>query len=259
MDLLQAIVLGIVEGLTEFLPVSSTGHMILAGHFLGVNQDSDFVKTFEIAIQLGSILAVLFMMWRKLVNSFDIWIKLAIGFIPTGLIGLFAYKYIKAFFVPETVAYMLIFGGFVFLFTEYWFARKKDYSPKQELKNISYKEAFIIGLCQSLAMIPGTSRSGATIVAALWMGFSRTLAAEFSFLLAVPTMFVATGYDLYKNHSLLNQDNLSILLVGGIVAFLVAIVSIKLFLNFVKRFSYTSFGIYRIVLGGVFLWYFWYS
>ena len=259
MDIFQAVILGIVEGLTEFLPVSSTGHMILAGHFLGVNQDDDFVKTFEIAVQLGSILAVIFVLWRHLIHGLDVWVKLMIGFIPTGIIGFFAYKWIKMLFVPETVAYMLIIGGIVFLMTEYWILPRKHKNkiPKEGLDKISYKEAFIIGLCQSLAMIPGTSRSGATIIAGLWMGLSRTLAAEFSFLLAIPTMLAATSYDLYKNYALLDWANSFILLLGGIVAFIVALLAIKLFLGFVKRFSYISFGFYRIVLGGVFLWYFW--
>ncbi len=260
MDIFQAVVLGIIEGLTEFLPVSSTGHMILAGHFLGVDQNSDFVKTFEIAVQLGSILAVIFVLWRHLCHGFDVWIKLIIGFIPTALIGFFAYKWIKMLFVPETVAYMLIIGGIVFLLTEYYILPKKYINkiPKDGLNNISYKEAFIIGLCQSLAMIPGTSRSGATIIAGLWMGLSRTLAAEFSFLLAIPTMLAATSYDLYKNYALLDWTNSFILLIGSLVAFIVALLAIKLFLGFVRRFSYASFGFYRIILGGIFLWYFWF-
>lgn len=256
MDFFQAIVLGIVEGLTEFLPISSTGHMILAGHFLGVNQDDDFVKTFEIAIQLGSILAVLFVMYRQLFKGIDIWIKLMIGFIPTGLIGLVLYKYIKAFFAPQTVAYMLIFGGIIFLWIEYR-NRKNPQCKKEELAKVTYKEALIIGLCQSLAMIPGTSRSGATIVAALLMGFSRTLAAEFSFMLAIPTMFVATGYDIYKNIAILDGQNIGLLLLGGIIAFVTALLTIRLFLNFVSRFSYNAFGVYRILIGGIFLIYFW--
>lgn len=258
MDIFQAIIMGIVEGLTEFLPVSSTGHMILAGHFLGIDQESDFVKTFEIAIQLGSILAVLFVLHQKLLRGFDIWIKLIVGFVPTGLIGFFAYKYIKAFFVPQTVAYMLIFGGIVFLWIE-WRNKKRDSQVfgKSDFNQISYKEAFIVGLCQSLAMIPGTSRSGATIVAGLLIGFSRTLAAEFSFMLAIPTMFVATTYDIYKNLEILDTQNITLLLVGSVVAFLTALASIKIFLGFVSRFSYVPFGIYRILAGIVFLFYFW--
>lgn len=255
MDIFQAIVMGIVEGLTEFLPISSTGHMILVGHFLGIEQESDFVKTFEVAIQLGSILAVIFVLHQKLLKGLGVWVKLAIGFVPTGLIGFLAYKYIKDFFHPQMVAYMLIIGGFVFLWIE--LRDKSAAYKKQSLGEISYKEAFIVGLCQSLAMIPGTSRSGATIVAGLLMGFSRTLAAEFSFMLAIPTMVAATGYDVYKNLGVFNMDNLGILLIGGVVAFITALFSIKVFLGFVSRFSYVPFGVYRIILGGLVLFYFW--
>ncbi len=255
MDIFQAIMMGIVEGLTEFLPISSTGHMILAGHFLQIDQESDFVKTFEVAIQLGSILAVVFVLYQKLIKGFDIWLKLMVGFVPTGLIGFLVYKHIKTLFHPQTVAYMLIIGGIVFLWIE---LRKKNESyKKQSFEEISYKEALLVGLCQSLAMIPGTSRSGATIVAGLLLGFSRALAAEFSFMLAIPTMVAATGYDLYKNYAILNMQNLWILLIGGAVAFVVAFISIKLFLGFVSRFNYIPFGIYRIFLGGLVLLYFW--
>ncbi|MCE3036283.1 undecaprenyl-diphosphate phosphatase [Helicobacter sp. faydin-H20] len=256
MDFFQAIVLGIVEGLTEFLPISSTGHMILAGHFLGVEQDSDFVKTFEISIQLGSILAVLFVLYHKLFKGLDIWLKLCVGFVPTGLIGFLAYKYVREFFTSQTVAVMLIIGGIIFLLVEYRQQRSRK-TKKDDIAKITYKEAFIIGLCQCFAMIPGTSRSGATIVAGLLMGFSRTLAAEFSFMLAIPTMFAATGYDIYKNLNILDSQNLAILFVGGVVAFISALLSIKLFLRFVSRFSYISFGYYRILIGVIFLFYFW--
>lgn len=255
MDIFDAIIMGIVEGLTEFLPISSTGHMILAGHFLQINQEGDFVKTFEIAIQLGSILAVVFVLYQKLIKGLDVWLKLMVGFVPTGLIGFLLYKYIKELFHPQTVAYMLIIGGFVFLWVE--MRKKNNAYKKQDFEAISYKEAFVIGLCQSLGMIPGTSRSGATIVAGLLMGFSRTLAAEFSFMLAIPTMVAATGYDMYKNFAIFDTQNLWILFVGALVAFLTALMSIKLFLGFVSRFSYIPFGIYRILIGGVFLFYFW--
>ena len=256
MDIFQSIILGIVEGLTEFLPISSTGHMILAGHFLGINQEESFVKTFEIAIQLGSILAVVFMFYKKLIHKIDIWIKLLVSFVPTGIIGFIAYKYIKQLFAPQVTAYMLIIGGLIFLWIE-WREKNQKVVKKVGLDSISYKEAFIVGLCQSFAMVPGVSRSGATIVAGLLSGFSRTLAAEFSFLLAIPTMFAATGYDLYKNFDLLSASNTTLLLIGGCVAFLVGLLSIKVFLSFISRFSYVPFGIYRIFVGVVFLAYYW--
>ncbi|MFC3868384.1 undecaprenyl-diphosphate phosphatase [Helicobacter equorum] len=250
MDFFDAVVLGIVEGLTEFFPISSTGHMILASSMLGLPQD-EFLKTFEIAIQFGSILAVLFLFYPRLLQGVDIWIKLCIGFVPTGICGLFLYKYIKQLFDGYVVAIMLIAGGIAFLLIEYW--HKNKVHQTNEVTQISYKQAFLIGLMQCLAMIPGTSRSGATIIGGLLLGLNRRVAAEFSFLLALPTMFAATGYDVYKNLHILDNTNVSILLIGGVVAFLCAIVAIKVFLAFVSRFSYVPFGIYRICIGALFL------
>lgn len=249
MDFIHAVILGIAEGLTEFLPISSTGHMILLSNLIGLEQ-SDFLKTFEVAIQLGSILAVLVLFFKKLTHHFEIWLKLLAGFIPTGLLGLTLYPLIKNFFQPAVVAYMLIFGGIVFLIIEYFY---KPQHRIEHLSQISYKQAFFIGLFQSLAMIPGTSRSGSSIVGGLLLGLNRKCSAEFSFLLAIPTMFAATGYDLYKNFDLLNLQNLQLLLVGGIVAFLTALAVIKVFLKFISAFGYGFFGIYRILLGGIFL------
>lgn len=249
MDFLHAIILGIIEGVTEFLPISSTGHMILASKLMGLSQ-SDFLKTFEISIQLGSILAVLILFWHKLTHHFSIWIKLFIGFIPTGILGLTLYEKIKTFFDPTTVAYMLIFGGFAFLIVEYFY---KPQSKLEHISQISYKKAFLIGLFQSLAMIPGTSRSGATIIGGLLFGLSRKCSAEFSFLLALPTILSATLYDLYKNSNILTTDHLQILVLGTFVAFITALCVIKIFLNFISRFSYRFFGIYRIILGLIFL------
>lgn len=249
MDFIHAIILGITEGLTEFLPISSTGHMILLSSLIGLDQD-DFLKTFEVAIQLGSILAVLVLFFKKLTHDFEIWLKLVVGFIPTGLLGLTLYPLIKNFFQPIVVAYMLIFGGIVFLIIEYFY---KPQHRIEHLSHISYKQAFFIGLFQSLAMIPGTSRSGASIVGGLLLGLNRKCSAEFSFLLAIPTMFAATGYDLYKNFDLLSLQNLQLLLVGGFVAFLTALGVIKVFLKFISVFGYGFFGIYRILLGSIFL------
>lgn len=250
MSFFDAIILGLVEGLTEFFPISSTGHMILASSVLGLKQD-DFLKTFEIAVQLGSILAVLFLLYKRLMQGIDIWIKLAIGFVPTGICGLFLYKHIKALFDGYVVAIMLILGGIVFLLIEYKH-KGREYAVN-EVSQISFKQAFLIGLMQCLAMIPGTSRSGATIIGGLMLGLNRRVAAEFSFLLALPTMFAATGYDIYKNLHTLDSANLVLLLVGGIVAFISALGAIKFFLFFVSKFSYVPFGIYRILIGALFL------
>lgn len=249
MDSVYAIILGIIEGMTEFLPISSTGHMILASKIMGLGQ-SEFLKTFEVAIQLGSILAVLVLFYRKLTHGFDIWFKLAIGFIPTGILGLTLYRFVKDFFNPLTVAYMLIAGGIVFLIVEYFY---KPQHKIESIEKISYKKAFFIGLFQSLAMIPGTSRSGATIMGGLLLGLNRKCSAEFSFLLAIPTMFAATGYDLYKNIEILNTQNIQTLLLGAFVAFITALIVIKVFMRFVSHFGYGIFGIYRIILGSVFL------
>ncbi|MGI0405800.1 undecaprenyl-diphosphate phosphatase [Helicobacter himalayensis] len=250
MNFFDAIILGLVEGLTEFFPISSTGHMILVSSVLGLKQD-DFLKTFEIAVQLGSILAVLFLLYRRLMQGIDIWIKLTIGFVPTGICGLLLHKHIKALFDGYIVAIMLILGGIVFLLIEYRH-KGKEYAVN-EISQISFKQAFFIGLAQCLAMIPGTSRSGATIVGGLLLGLNRRVAAEFSFLLALPTMFAATGYDVYKNLHILDSANLAIMLVGGAVAFVCALGAIKFFLFFVSRFSYVPFGIYRILIGALFL------
>ena len=256
MDILQSIILGAVEGLTEFLPVSSTGHLILTSELMGIKQDS-FHKTFEIIIQLGSILSVLFVFKDKIIpnnrESITLWKKLIVAFIPTGILGFLFYKHIKALFVPETVAFMLIFGGIIFIALEYF--HKEEKIKINNTNEISYKQAFFIGLFQSVSMIPGTSRSGATIVGGLLLGFNRRVATEFSFLLAVPTMFMATAYDVYKNYEQFNFDNTLILIVGFLSAFTFAFFAIKTFLTFVAKFNFIPFGVYRILIGVIFLYY----
>ena len=253
MDLIYAIVLGIVEGLTEFLPVSSTGHLILTSKLLGIQQDM-FHKTFEVIIQLGSILAVIFVFWERLFkNSLELWVKLAIGFLPAGILGFLLYDLIKMLFAPITTSIMLIVGGIAFIVIEIFYKEKEHHT--KEIAEISYKQSFLIGIFQALAMIPGTSRSGATIIGGLLLGCNRKVATEFSFLLALPTMIIASGYSAYKNYAVFNADNLLILAVGFVVAFLSALIAIKLFLGFVSRFNFIPFGIYRIILGIAFLFY----
>ncbi|WP_416861149.1 undecaprenyl-diphosphate phosphatase, partial [Helicobacter ganmani] len=206
MDLLHAGILGIVEGLTEFLPISSTGHLILTSELLGIPQDA-FHKTFEVVIQLGSILAVLFVFWEKLSkNSLNLWVKLCIGFLPAGTFGFLFYSYIKALFAPITVSIMLIIGGIAFIALEVF--HKERESLIQNIEEITYKQALWIGFFQALAMIPGTSRSGATIIGGLLMGCNRKVATEFSFLLALPAMVVASSYSLYKSHTTMDFENL---------------------------------------------------
>ncbi|HEF7873243.1 TPA: undecaprenyl-diphosphate phosphatase [Campylobacter jejuni] len=252
MENLYALILGIIEGLTEFLPISSTGHMILGMTILGIDID-EFWKSFLIIIQLGSILAVIFVFWRKLFQGLDIWLKLAVGFFPTGVIGLFVAKYLNALFNGWVVVGMLIFGGVVLILIE--LAHKNKQYRINFLEEISFKQAFCIGIFQSLAMIPGTSRSGASIIGGLLLGFNRKVAAEFSFLLAIPTMIIATAYSIYKEPELLsNANSLIPLAIGFITAFVVAVLVIKFFLKFISKFDFIPFGIYRIILGFLFFY-----
>ena len=252
-NIFKYILIGIVQGLTEFLPVSSTGHLILTSKLLGIQQDM-FHKTFEVIIQLGSILAVIFAFWERLFkNSLELWVKLAIGFLPAGILGFLLYDLIKILFAPITTSIMLIVGGIAFIVIEIFYKEKEHHT--KEIAEISYKQSFLIGIFQALAMIPGTSRSGATIIGGLLLGCNRKVATEFSFLLALPTMIIASGYSAYKNYAVFNADNLLILAVGFVVAFLSALIAIKLFLGFVARFNFIPFGIYRIILGIAFLFY----
>jgi len=253
MTIFDAIILGTLEGLTEFLPISSTGHLIMASHLLGLEQTNAH-KTFEVSIQLGSILAVLFLFAKRLLVDKILWLKIIIAFLPTAVFGFLFYKTIKALFGIETVAIMLVIGGIIFLIIEY-FRRNHDDSKDKTIDDLSIKEALTIGLFQSLSMIPGTSRSGATMIGGLFAGLSRKSAAEFSFLLAIPTMFVATFYDLYKNRSEMIIDDYSLLAVGFVTAFIVAFITVKAMMKFLTTHTFVAFGIYRIIVGLVF-WFF---
>jgi len=247
MTIIDAIILGFVEGLTEFLPISSTGHLIVISQFLGLEQTNAH-KTFEVAIQLGSILAVLFLFAKRLLVDKMLWVKIIIAFLPTAIFGFLFYKTIKSLFGAESVAIMLIVGGFIFLIVEY-FRRDHDDKTDKTIDDLSIKEALTIGLFQSLSMVPGTSRSGATMIGGLFMGLSRKSAAEFSFLLAIPTMFVATFYDLYKTRNEMIIDDYSLLAVGFVTAFVVAFFTVKAVMNFLTTHTFIVFGIYRIVFG----------
>ena len=247
MTVIDAIILGIVEGFTEFLPISSTGHLIVVSSFLGLEQTNAH-KTFEVAIQLGSILAVLFLFAKRLLVDKMLWVKIIIAFLPTAIFGFLFYKTIKSLFGMESVAIMLIIGGFIFLIVEY-FRRNHDDSKDKTINDLTIKEALTIGLFQSLSMVPGTSRSGATMIGGLFAGLSRKSAAEFSFLLAIPTMFVATFYDLYKNRHEMIIDDYSLLAVGFVTAFVVAFFTVKAVMNFLTTHTFAVFGIYRIIFG----------
>ena len=247
MTIFDSLLLGAVEGITEFLPISSTGHLIVVSSFLGLEQTNAH-KTFEVAIQLGSILAVLFLFAKRLLVDKMLWIKIIIAFLPTAIFGFLFYKTIKSLFGAESVAIMLIIGGFIFLIVEY-FRRNHDDSKDKTIDDLTIKEALTIGLFQSLSMVPGTSRSGATMIGGLVAGLSRKSAAEFSFLLAIPTMFVATFYDLYKNRNEMIIDDYSLLAVGFVTAFIVAFFTVKAVMNFLTTHTFIVFGIYRIIFG----------
>lgn len=251
MSFLQAFIIAVIEGLTEFLPVSSTGHMILADSLLKVS-DPEFAKTFEIVIQLGAILSVVLLYRKRFLKSTGIYFKLFVAFIPTGIIGFLAYKTIKTYlFNPVTVSVSLIAGGVVLILLDRW--SKKEESRYADLEELSYAAAFKIGLIQCLSMIPGVSRAAATIFGGVYAGFNRSQAAEFSFLLAVPTMIAAAGYDLLKEKDSIHSEDMSLLLFGGAVAFVVALLAIKAFIAFLSKYGFKHFGYYRIVLGMAFL------
>jgi len=250
MTLIDALILGTLEGLTEFLPISSTGHLILASELLGLEQ-TDAHKAFEVSIQLGSILAVLFLFAHKLLANTLLWSKIIIAFIPTALFGFLFYKTIKTLFGIETVSIMLVVGGVVFLIVEY-LRKDHDDTHDKTVENLTMKEALMIGLFQSFSMVPGTSRSGMTMLGGIFAGLSRKSAAEFSFLLAVPTMFAATFYDLYKNRSTMVIDDYSLVAVGFVTAFIVAFVTVKWMMHFLTTHTFVVFGIYRIVVGLLF-------
>lgn len=260
-----AAILGVVEGLTEFLPVSSTGHLIIVGHLLGFQGDK--AETFEVIIQLGSILAVVVMFWRRLFGLIGLsfgkavhegtghgrlsLIHILCGMVPAVVIGLLLHDQIKALFTPQNVFYSLIAGGILLLVAE-WL---KPTKPKAEgLDDMTYRQAFLIGCFQCLALWPGFSRSGATISGGMLMGVSRFAASEFSFLLAVPMMLGASALDLYKNLDILSVQDLPLFATGFVAAFVVALLAIKSFLSVIKRISFVPFAIYRFFVA-LLVWY----
>lgn len=249
MTLIEALYLGIIEGLTEFLPISSTGHLILASHALHIPQ-SDFLVAFEIAIQLGAILAVLYMYWKRIFTVSMIK-RLCVAFLPTGIAGFVLYPHIKQLLTnPLLVGATLTLGGIIILFVENMYYKWKEDGAIIMRHDVTYKEAFLLGIYQVLAMIPGVSRSGAVIIGGLLMKLDRTMLTEFTFLLAVPTMSAATLYSFYKNYDIVLQaGNISALLVGMLTSFVVATFVIKLFLDYVRKHTFVVFGFYRILIG----------
>jgi undecaprenyl-diphosphatase len=251
MNIIHVIILAIIEGLTEFLPVSSTGHMVIASSLMGIDKD-EFVKLFEVVIQLGAILAVVVLYFKRFVRSVDFYIKLVIAVIPAVILGLLLKKYIdKLLESPLVVAVAFVVGGIILLFVDNWFNRPVI----KEEKNISHLTGFKIGVFQCLAMIPGVSRSAASIVGGMSQKLSRTAAAEFSFFLAVPTMFGATVKDLwdFKKKGLFNtpdfHQDVKFLIIGSVIAFIVAMMAIKSFITFLEKRGFKLFGWYRIVAG----------
>lgn len=253
MDFLQAIIFSIVEGTTEFLPISSTGHLIITSEVLKITQ-TNFVKDFEIIIQLGAILSIVVLYFRDFLKNKLIWQKVLIAFLPTALVGLLLFKFIKSFLLGNLYITLisLLIGGIALIILELIYKEKKHHVGS--IEKITFKNAFIIGIFQSLAVIPGVSRSGATIVAALFLGTKRKTAAEFSFLLAVPTMLAATGLNILESKFFYNSYEWSLLAVGFLGSFIVALVVVKLFLKYIQNHTFIPFGIYRIVIAIIF-WY----
>ncbi|MDP3244896.1 MAG: undecaprenyl-diphosphate phosphatase [bacterium] len=251
MSFLDAIVLSIIEGLTEFLPISSTGHLILAGKLLGL-ATTEFVKSFEIIIQLGAILAVVFLYRRTLFSSVKIWQKIIVAFLPTGILGLVFYRLIKQYLLGSAtvVLWSLFLGGIALIILEKFF--KEEKAPLQKSEDLSYGHAVLIGLFQSLAMIPGVSRAAATIFGGMFLGMERRAAVEFSFFLAVPTMLAASGWDLLKTGWSFTAEEILILSIGFVGSFTVAYFTVKYFIKYIQTHTFIPFGVYRIIVAILF-------
>jgi len=247
MTLFDSIILGTIEGFTEFLPISSTGHLIVASHFLGIDQ-TNVTKAYEVIIQFAAILAVFFSYRDKFtLKKIDLWIKVFLAFLPIGIVGFIFSHQIKELFSLNIVASMFIVGGVIFLIVEKFFILHDN--SIDDVEKVTFKQALVIGFAQIFALIPGTSRAGSTIIGALLVGLSRKASAEFSFLLAFPVMSAVTAYDLLKHYHEFSDANIMALSVGFIISFIVAFITIKLFLKFLDNFTFISFGIYRILFG----------
>jgi undecaprenyl-diphosphatase len=259
MTILYALLLGVLEGITEFLPISSTGHLIIASHLLQI-PESAALASFKIAVQLGAILAVFLLFYKKFFNIKNL-LKLFVAFLPTAIIGFTLYRLIKGYLIGNwvIVCTALFVGGVIMLLVENWYSKKypanrasnSTTDSNLSLENITYKQAMQLGLFQSIAMVPGVSRSGATIIGGLWLGLPRPLLAEFTFLLAVPTMTAATAYDILKNYKLFTAYDISNISIGFIAAFLTALLAIRFLLAYVKKHDFKIFAYYRIALAVV--------
>lgn len=252
MTIFDSIILGIIEGFTEFLPISSTGHLIVASEFLGINQNS-VTKAYEVIIQFAAIFAVVFNYKDKFsIDKISLWTKVFLAFLPIAIVGFIFSHQIKELFTIQIVAIMFIVGGIIFLAVEKFFIPNEEHLI-DDVEEVTIKQSLIIGFAQVFALIPGTSRAGSTIIGALLVGLSRKASAEFSFLLAFPVMSAVTAYDLLKHYHEFSDANLATLAVGFIVSFIVAYFTIKLFLVFLEKFTFVAFGIYRIIFGIILL------
>lgn len=247
MSYLHAIIIAIVEGITEFLPISSTGHMIIAERLLGTEMN-EFTKAFTVNIQFGAILSVIVLYWKRFLQSFSFYYKLFVAFIPAAVLGFLFSDQIDAMLESVfVVALMLLLGGIFFLFVD------KFFNNTDENREPTYTNALVIGLFQCIAMIPGVSRSAATIIGGMQQKLTRTKAAEFSFFLAVPTMAAVSAFKLFKAYKYFNTENIGILLVGNLVAFVVAMLAIKFFITYLQKHGFKVFGYYRIAVGAILL------
>jgi undecaprenyl-diphosphatase len=243
MTLIQAVIVAIIQGITEFLPISSTGHMIITQHLLGI-QSTEFVKAFTVNIQFGSILSVIVLYWKRFFQTWDFYLKLAVACIPL-IIAFLLEKEIDIMLGSVLiVALAMVIGGVFLIFVDKWFDK-----PENESTKLTFPKVFIIGLFQILAVIPGVSRSAATIIGGMSQKLSRKNAAEFSFFLAVPTMFAASVLKLSQNYKMISGNNLKILLIGNVVSFIVAMLAINTFITFLTKHGFKAFGYYRIIVG----------
>lgn len=245
MTYLEALILAIIEGITEFLPISSTGHMVIASTFMGISENT-LTKNFEIVIQLGAILSVVVLYWRKFLTSFRFYLKLAFAFLPAAITGFFLEDYIDLLLANVWVVVVsLIIGGIILIFVDKWFRHAEG----KEEQEISWFQGFKIGCFQCIAMIPGVSRAAATIIGGMAVGLNRRTAAEFSFFLAVPTMLGASTKKLMDSYATIQDHDIAILIFGSAVAFVVAMVAIRAFIGFLKNHGFIWFGYYRIIVG----------
>ena len=256
MDIFNIIILSIIEGITEFLPISSTGHLILTSNLLNIPQ-TEFLKTFEIVIQSGAVLAVINLYWRKLINDKGLILKAITGLLPTLVVGLLLYSFIKDFLFEsiQTISIALIMGGFVIIFLEYTLKgrEKNKNNLVDDLSKVTYKQAFFTGLTQSLAIVPGVSRAAASIFGGMLLKMNRKTATEFSFILALPTIMAATGFDLIQTAPQFSANQIFQLFIGVAVSFVVALITIKWLIKYVSAHTFTNFGWYRIIIGIIFL------